>query len=169
MSDDTLKELNWGETPFDGLSEDELKTHCYRMYSALNSASSVISMRKAISECRGENSESGYFGPEGSGGQALEKCEQAIGKVEGGIDDETIYRSYFRYVDDLLFDATKYEIGASWSVCDGCGTMVSDKPDRYVGKSCHDKGLLGDKGCTGTFRKLEWPDMATLPTEEGTE
>ena len=60
----TIK-LKWGETPGDKLTREELLREVQRMYSAVESARSVMAMHKAYGD-------SPFWGHVGSGGQALE-------------------------------------------------------------------------------------------------
>ena len=150
------RELNWGETPFDRMKQSDLRMVAVRLFSALGSARSALAMSQALGP------DSPYWGNDGTGGRALEKSDQALANVTKGFDEEEIYRCFFRYADDLLFDSSTFHIGSAWTVCPGCLVMVGDRSGKYVGKPCADF-KFGKKGCDGVGRRLEWSDLAPMP------
>lgn len=149
------KSLKWGETPWDKMKKPELLREVWRMYSALRSLYSVVKMDAATS------TNPYFYSKTGVGGNALEKGRQIIEPLfrqykEGESD---IFRSFFRYADDLLFDqSVGYTmIGSRWTVCPECGVMIGDNPkgESSVGKPCH----MGKKDCAGIMRPLLWDDL----------
>ena len=142
------KELEWGQTPFDECTREELIQHCARLYTATSALSSVAMMLKDKS----------VFWKEGTGADALEKGRQALDKARNGYDDENIYRAYLRYAGDLLFsDAPGLEIRSGWALCPTCGQMTSGFGGHSnVGRVCRDV-LPG--ACVGVLRALSWDDL----------
>ena len=146
-------DLLWGETPFDHLSKEESLLLLQKMYSALVSAESVLSL---ISY----NQTSAFWGPEGSGRHSIEKIKSILNPIHAGFDRENIYRSFFRYANDLLFPelAAIGHVGFGWSVCSICGKMVGTS---YSGKSANGKPCkeIVPTDCEGVFRPLTWDDL----------
>src|SRR5579863_5439648 len=95
------KKLQWGETPWDTLSKEELLREVQRMFSALETAQSVLRLV--------QDTESAYWGTQGSGGRALDRVSQVITSVYETYDAESVYRSFFRYASSLLFDVADEE------------------------------------------------------------
>ena len=151
--------LKWGETPFHHLSHDELLRTTERMYAA------ILSMNFALKMCD-DGSDAGFWGTEGSGGTALEKARQIIKPIHTAYSDEDIYRSFFRYANDLLFDRSTYKIGFGWVVCDTCKVMVGEtvQGDSYLNHKCSE--IFDYKKCPGTFRPLTWGDLAPIKKEK---
>jgi hypothetical protein len=147
--------LGWGETPFDNLTKDELLRLTQKMYSAIESAHSCLAIIKI-------SSDNGLFwGRDGTGGNALEKCEQVIRPIEKEFDSESIYRSFYRYANDLLFDRKNFGIiGSGWVVCPKCLQMVGEtrKPNgertSNEGKNCSE--VMDWTKCDGILEKLDW-------------
>ena len=139
-SDKTLK---WGETPFDSLSRDELLLLVKKMYAFVTNGRSCLSIQRAV------DPSSAYWGRSGSGGIAIAMADQIIDSVEAGFDSENVYRSFYRYARDLLFDSSEFDIGAGWVVCVECGTMIGDSTERT--SVCID--------CGGQTRAIEWGDL----------
>lgn len=155
-------ELAWGCTPWDGMTREEMLREIERMYSALTSLYSMVSQTRAIDlEYHGRNEI--YWSTEGAGGGAYEKARQIMEPLRGKYEDE-IYRSFFRYADDLLFQRNGYRmIGHNWDVCDTCGVMYGESVsgESQTGRRCADIGWR--KNCPGTMRKLQWADLAPKP------
>ena len=146
--------LEWGQTPWDSLSREELLREVQRMYSALVSAKCVMRLSEL------HNPESPFWiGRDGSGGRALMKCHMILGPLHKDNGGEQIFRMFGRYADDLLFTR---EIGYGWSVCSECGAMLGRgaDPDEAPmdGKRCAEVYPLS-KDCGGAFRALEWADL----------
>ncbi len=152
------KSLKWGQTPWDKMSKEELLHEVWRMYSAMRALYSVVKMDRERSDAI---TITHYFGRNGVGGNALEKGRQILEPLFGQYKDGEgdLYRSFFRYADDLLFDqSTGYTmIGGLWHVCPECGTMIGDNPrgESSNGKPCH----MGKKDCKGIMRPLTWDDL----------
>lgn len=158
-----MRELKWGETPWDAMSRDELLREVQRMYAALGSLGNVARMTKHA------NPDSPYWGKDGSGGRAIE-MERQIAASLSEYDGEDMYRSFFRYAYDLLFDQSNgYRLGFGWVICPECGQMVGStyKGDGvYVsnaGQPCAKHGI-GKPDCVGILRPIEWSDLA--PSQE---
>lgn len=146
------KELQWGETPWDGLSREELLREIQRMYAAVSAMHSALRITS-----RGETT--GYWGPRGTGGEAIEMGRQITEPLREAYGGESVYRSFFRYALDLLFESPpSYRIGFGWAVCPVCGRMFGETPDgrSSVGARCAD---LYPADCPGVLRKLEWADL----------
>jgi len=151
-------ELKWGETPFDRLSREEMRTLLCRFYSALNSTRGVLHAAELL-QMQAE-AKSPYWGPDGLGGRALAKAHQALNPVHAEFGgEEAVWRAFFRVADDLLFDSSKYRIGSNWAVCPKCGVMIGGTPDGIspAGTAC--AGTRRSGGCSGTLRKIEWSDL----------
>lgn len=181
------KRLKWGETPWDGLSREELLRECQRMYAALQSAQSVIKNCRISSlwhrlpagiqqDDVHEALESlakvdGYWGY-GVGGKTLEEVRQALSRADE-FDSEDVYRSFFRYATDLLFeDRGGMHIGFGWDVCPECGVMIGRSGDgkRHGGMACKDTATFGrtdGKVCPGVLRPIEWSDLKPAATQSG--
>lgn len=113
------KDLAWGQTPFDDMSREELLFEVRRMFSALQSC------RCALALSRDEGSP--FWGSGGAGGDALRKADIAFEDLDdGGEFSEAIYRMFYRYADDLLFEP---KLGFGWQVCASCGDMWGDPID----------------------------------------
>ncbi|PBV09242.1 hypothetical protein CJU35_05135 [Pseudomonas aeruginosa] len=142
------KELEWGQTPFDECTREELIQHCARLYSATSALSSAAQTIQ-------DNS---LFWTQGSGAVAVEKGRQALESARCGFDAENIYRAYLRYAGDLLFvDAPGLEFRNGWVVCPVCEQMASTLGRGCnAGKTCSEI-LAGD--CSGVLRELSWDDL----------
>ncbi|ALN21887.1 MULTISPECIES: hypothetical protein [Ectopseudomonas] len=142
------KELEWGQTPFDECTREELIQHCARLYSATSALSSVAQMIQDKS----------FFWTKGSGAEALEKGRQALQIARNGFEAENIHRAYLRYAGDLLFaDAPGLEVRTGWVVCPVCEQMASTTDSASnVGKACSEL-LPGE--CSGLLRELSWVDL----------
>lgn len=138
------KKVKWGETPLDRLTKKQLLTEANRMASALMAANGVLCQFVG-------DTHHPFWGSEGRGGRAIEKCAQAMVLFEG-YDAENVYRSYFRYCDDVLFDNAKVKLGFGWHVCDLCGNMVAGDHVE-VDNPCR------DHKCGGKLRKIEAIDI----------
>ena len=57
------RELNWGETPFDHLKQSDLRMVAVRLFSALGSARSALTMSQEL------DPGSAYWGHDGTGGE----------------------------------------------------------------------------------------------------
>lgn len=149
------KSLEWGQTPWDDMSKDELLHEVWRMYSAMRSLYSVLKMHEV------DNKNHPYFSKSGVGGNAIEKGRQILeplfNQYENGESD--IYRSFFRYADDLLFDtSTGYTmVGSGWNVCPKCGTMIGTNPNgtNPTGTPCQ----FCKEEPRGVYRLLTWEDL----------
>jgi hypothetical protein len=171
------KELEWGETPWDDLTREELLKEVWKMFSALQSANSVLQravdarflpfvdlsdgdFSRAQREVVQLAANDLYWG-QGTGGAAIDKVNQALSRANK-YSSENLYRSFFRYADDLLFKRTTKRIGWGWVVCSKCGQMVGETRDGKsdLGKPCK----YGEKDCKGTYRRLKWSDLSPKKT-----
>lgn len=154
------KELKWGETPWDHLDKADLLRTVQRMYSA------VLSLHSALSLCNHNDERSGYqggyWGFDGTGGVALERGRQVLDPIHEEYSEEDIYRSFFRYANDLLFDRSRgYRVGFGWTVCPVCGLMIGENMmgESLLGKRCSEVYPRGEGRCEGIFRELTWEDL----------
>lgn len=144
-------ELKWGQTPWDDLSKEELLREVQRMYCALSGTYSIL-----LQDQR-DGANSLFYGYEGRGGRALEMARQALSRMEN-YNPENVYRSFFRYAYDLLFDNNpNARIGSGWLVCPKCGGMIGDRTNDKLGARCSVAGLKSD--CDGVLRLLQWSDL----------
>lgn len=154
------KELAWGCTPWDDWPREKLLREVQRMYAALISVNSCLSILR-----RGDNA--GFWGSHeanqslrqnqfpdefcaGSGWISLEEARQILEPLHAEYSSERMFRSFFRYAGDLLFDGTSHY---RWAICDACGTMVGD----FAGKPCPD--CQHAKRPEYIMRPLEWRDL----------
>jgi hypothetical protein len=165
------KELEWGETPWDDLTREELLKEVWKMFSALQSADTVLNQivnNRFFQQAFVEGDDylttkakietlataDPYWG-KGTGARAVEKVNQAIAEAN---TFDNLYGSFFRYADDLLFKRKAQLIGDGWAVCPKCGTMLGETSsgESSVGKTCE---FGGDSACGGIYRPLEWSDL----------
>lgn len=153
------KQLRFGETPFHKMTKKQLLIVACQMYAALSRTRSHVAMRKAADEYNGNIG--GYWGENGQGGIALAMAEQALYAAQAGYTSEAVYRSFFRYATDLLFDNSKYKIGSGWMVCPVCGTMLGARGDGTTveGQICKDAFPIQKGECPGVYRPLTWDDL----------
>jgi hypothetical protein len=146
------RELKWGQTPWDHLSQPELLREVQRMYAALESTRSVLNILSA--QARTADS---FWSERGSGGKALSRANQVIEPVQQEYDPEDIYRAFFRYATSLLFEVDERE---RWYICPVCGIMLSG--ENQTGQACQIIDIPGRKesNCPGIMRPLEWQDLA---------
>lgn len=154
MSKRRPKDLKWGETPFDRMTPEDVLLSAKRMYSALGSLLSVAMMMRNYEPA------SPYW-TGGVGGAAIEKGTQAMAAVSPQDDKrrEQIYRMFYRYADDLLFDISKHPmIGNGWVVCPVDGEMSAPAPGYPSRSECFK--------CRGPMRPLTWDDMAPITADQ---
>lgn len=166
MSEPETTYLEYGLTPFDSMPQADLLLHAKRLYDACNSLRSVAQIISV-------NDDSNPFWAHGSGAKAIEKGVQACDAVEHGYSREDIYRSYYRYATDLLFESKgDLRIGFGWVVCTGCmemwaaGDHVSQQWKFSEGRPCTGWGHLPeDRTCKGVYRLLTWDDLKPVKDE----
>jgi hypothetical protein len=147
-----MKKMKWGETPWDTLSREELLREVQRMFSALETVTSVLTLFRIRDE------KSSFWEEQGSGGRALYRASQVIDPVYETYDAESVYRSFFRYAASLLFDVPDED---KWIICPICGGMWSGKETtHYVGTVCSEYPVAPNSTCPGILRWLEWSDLA---------
>ena len=145
--------LKWGETYFDRMTHEELLLHAKRMYSALQAADGVISQSVEMDKYHGE---SVYYSKRGVGGAAHERIQQTLDAITLRSDNyrEDMYRSYFRYATDLLFQYNGYRhVNTGWKVCEQ-GHMTGNDHDSPIDACPH---------CRGSVRPLQWSDLDIQP------
>lgn len=151
----TRQILNYGETPWDGMSREELLREVQRMFAAVNASHSVMNIQRQYAP------DHPFWGNDGSGGWALEMTRQIDEPLREQYGDG-MHTAFFRYALDLLFDGSDYRIGGGWAVCPVCGDMYGRRANGVdsIGEPCGDHLR---KDCPGILRPLEWSDI------EGTE
>lgn len=143
-----MKKLKWGQTPWDDKSREELLLDVKRMYGAITALNSVAHLCTA-----GQGESPFWHAKDGSGRRALELARQVLEPIHKKYDSEDIYRCYFRYAYDLLFEG---EMGIGWYVCDVCNRMIGRS---YDGHGSRDGEMCLFPSCKGKFRKMTWDDL----------
>lgn len=140
-----VKRLKYGQTPWDRLTKKELLLMVCRYHSALSSAASCLWMM---------HSENVYWSVKGSGGRALAKADflRNISGEDSDLGAEKIYRSFFRYTDEVLFPGLALDTLGPWQICDTCGAMVKV----IIGGS---PSHFGSTKCSGHFREFRMEDI----------
>lgn len=143
--------LEFGETPWDKMDRESLLREVQRMYSA------VSSLHSALSLCKGPLGPNlgPYWKLYGSGGQALAKGDHIIASIEANYNCDEVYHAFFRYADDLLFTRG---MGFNWQICTKCRAMIGNKD--LEGKPCKDWLL---PHCDGMMRPIQWSDLQPKP------
>jgi len=95
---DGMRKLEWGQTPWDQWTREELLYEVRRMYSALVSLTSAARV----------DMYSDPYWTEGMGGAALEKTRQIFVSLHKQYSSEDIYRSFFRYALVLKVSASRH-------------------------------------------------------------
>jgi len=147
----TERTLEWGQTPWDSLSREELLREVQRYYAALTETASVLKQQRDADG--GAPFWSIACG--GSGGMALAVAESVLKRVD--TDDrqrESTFRAFFRYAYELLFPDVPHR--TRWAMCDTCGRMIGH-PESRVGLAC---GSVTGAPCSGTMRAITWDDLA---------
>lgn len=104
-----ITDPEWGQTPWENLTKEELILECARMWSVIVLAQPVMAQCQCIS---------------GEGVPlALTRAEQVLDDVP---ESDSICRAFFRYADSLLFPADP-----EWKICDNCESLwaVRQFPD----------------------------------------
>jgi hypothetical protein len=114
------KTLEWGQTPWDGLTHGELLLTVKRMYAAILDAQSVLRIQKAA------DPSSRYWG-EGAGGTAMAKLAFVTKQVAANFEPEAVYRAFFRYATNLLFPGEG--VGEAWIICPRGHMLTCEKAD----------------------------------------
>ena len=143
-----MPKYQWGETPFDDMDREELLRTAQRLWSGMVSARSCLRVFRAIDES------SPYWCPQGAGGRALAKMDEVHEALSPDDEaSESIYRSFFRYADDLLFENATLSSG--WMICDK-GHMIA----RISGPPLTDCTM-----CKRPMRPIEWRDLSPDATK----
>lgn len=165
MPDQEKITLEWGQTPWDNLSREDLLKEVWRMWLVIERLNGLAldhvfyeKYNRGISDDTPIEIVSPFYSKEGRGGAALEMARQVINPILEKYDQENVYRSFFRYSPDLLFKSEYRMIGAGWTICPVCGVMIGDREGEYVGKPCRET-RFGKPVCDGVMRRLEWSDL----------
>ncbi len=142
------RELRWGETPFDRMSHEDLLIHAKRMFLALTSLHSVVSQHK-VSDEHFNKLNLPYWSNDGMGGKALNLSKRTLGKIKRGYNSDNIYRMFFRYAKDVLFEPD--ENASRWQVCDHCKMFLGTTDTAC----CF---------CKNRLRKLTMADLMNEPS-----
>lgn len=145
------RKLEWGQTPWDDLSREELLREVQRMYVALSAARGVLVVSALENPVP-------YWSQAGVGGRAITKVYKALSRLES-FDSESVYRAFFRYANDLLFG----EEEDGWTICDQCEGMrasVLPREESQIGRPCPD---CYRKGITSVLRRITWEDLKPRP------
>ncbi|SAL05959.1 hypothetical protein AWB81_07380 [Caballeronia arationis] len=87
------KKLEWGESPFDNMTREELIRHCQRLYMATQRLHDVADVFRT-------NHTENPFWVSGRGARAFEMGQQALGAVTTGFDGESWrVRNQFRLIE----------------------------------------------------------------------
>lgn len=150
-----LRRLKWGETPWDSSSREELLREVQRLYAALGSAKSEMSMSRLSVP------DHPYWSDRGSGGRAIAKAVMALERSPAAqCDGEDVYRKFFRFAADLLFTP---ELGFGWWICDACGTMMGSPPEgAQRSRECYTP-----KCNKAPTRPITWDDLRPEAAEKG--
>jgi mannose/fructose/N-acetylgalactosamine-specific phosphotransferase system component IID len=86
--------------------------------------------------------------------------EQALARQEE-YSSEDLYRSFFRYALDLLFEhKSGYRIGFGWAMCPVCDQMFGENAEGKPSAGTRCAEHL-NKTCPGILRPIEWADLRT--------
>lgn len=154
--------LEWGQTPWDNMTKEQLLVEIWRMWETVSALNSICSMQRLVDTRH--NSNNVYWGTDGVGGASMEMARQVITSVTDRFDSEEVYKAFFRTAGDLLFEPNGYDkIGVGWVICRACQRIIGSKDD--LGQPCKI-----DKDCTGVYEQLRWsdirPDMKHLDEEQ---
>jgi len=152
-------EFDVGCVPWRDLDRDTQLRMVQMMYSTMLSLYSVLSMAFSADPF------SPFWAAGGTGAIAIQKADAILEPIGG--TDEPMYRGFFRYAVDLLFDlSTGYKIGFGWAVCPVCGRMfgATMNGQSHIGTRCMDN-IAGRPNCEGVMRPLEWSDLAPVAKE----
>ncbi|WP_240416589.1 hypothetical protein [Paenibacillus periandrae] len=151
------RELSGGKTPWDQLFHEELLNNVQRMFASLNSVRGVMQSYKSTTIPLQGFDEHPFWGLDGGGGIAMEKVSQIIDEIYAMYNGDNLYRSFYRYANDLLFEPSDYKISSGWHVCSTCRKMVEDDRMILEGQPCNN--FTFSNNCDGTLRKLQWNDF----------
>ena len=148
-----MKKLEWGQTPWDNYSREELLREVQRMYCALMANEGVIRAMKNSGEFPV------FWGKSGYGGAAAEMTNQILKPLHRDYTEEGIFRAFFRTASSLLFQRNGFaRMSGIWIICCVCRKYTEQQDDSHVGHQC------GDPGCDGKLRLMTWDDM--LPSKQ---
>jgi hypothetical protein len=146
-----MKELGWGQTPWDNLSREELLREVQRMWSCIVSVDTCLKLNKLNNAYENGGICSSYWTC-GTGYEALNKTSYIINKIKKDYDLEDVYRAFFRYADDLLFE----KVGVNWYCCPKCRMMIGNR-NMLENMICKEHTL--SINCDGILRKFCWDDL----------
>lgn len=141
--------LEYGQTPWDDLSKEELLLEVKRLYSA------TVSLYSSLKMCADMSRGDPYFTDRRSRGyKALSKGEQAMLAAQRSYQPGEVYSCYFRYADDLLFSG----VGDGWLI-DSTGRLGAISPEHAAQYDGSEASVSGMYGMTGVIRKITWQDL----------
>lgn len=145
-----MTKLEWGQTPWDQMTRAELQLQVQRLYSATVALNNAL---QTVSQMSGRDP---YFSdPKAAGTAALEKGRQAITAAEGNFESGNVFEAFFRYADDLLFEAP---IGHGWML-DETGRMVALSREHSIIYHNAAANTAGLPHLHGYVRRLTWADL----------
>lgn len=145
-----MTRLEYGQTPWDDMSREELLREMQRAYAAVDAARSALELSVGSEPVP-------FWRAGGRGYRALEMCEAVVSRVERQFNSEDVYRAFFRYAVDLLFGP---EFGSGWRVCPK-GHMLGDTPTTEGARRSHRVCSL----CDAPMRDIEWRDIQPYSPE----
>lgn len=141
--------MEYGQTPWDNMTKEELKLEVFKLYKAAEEARSCL----RILRCQDEDSP---FWTKGMGFEAIDCTEQAMktGLSLSEEDRETLWKGFFRNALPLLFNIPNWQ----WMVCEKCkqwSCNLDSKVDKCV--RCDNEDL----------RPIRWSDFyaGEIPTQ----
>lgn len=119
-----------------------------RLYAACPSA------RSALVILRASMPSLSFWSQGRTGATALARLDAIVEEIERRFDSESIYRSFYRYANDLYFGP---ELGLGWHICqvDGCDVMVGHSGGSQLPPRCLRHG-------EGKMRPITWDDLKPL-------
>lgn len=132
-----IRELKYGESPLDSMSELEVRLFAKRAFSAMVSAESTLRLVRGP-----ETDDRTFWGPEGTGGRALAKTAFTLRTAHPNPGGEDVWRSYYRpatpslFKDCILSDGRPLE--APWMLCtnSACGVFSSGARGESPATAC---------------------------------
>jgi len=132
-------DLQWGESPWDDFTKEELLHELKMYYSALESARGLIDSSMAIRDSIGKHTK-----------RVINKYHQVL----TGVTDTGAFKALFRYFDDVAFENLG---GGKWKICDYEGRMC---------KSLYEIEHMDCPNCGHQMRDLRWDDLNPSPIKD---
>lgn len=207
-----MKELPFGQTPYDTFDAARLRKKFDRMFATLKVANRQLKSIRNILESAHPGQP--FFSSEGWGAKDFEFMKQALERakkihkrskrkeillavyallqgilsaynvsfkiMEGSNalvlqaqlrshllpkdhDRENLYRNFFRYAIDFLFEDREVSIRPAWTVCPTCNAVSAnayfDKPRKLIPGSVHKDVSRIHPDCDGVLRAYTWKDL----------